>query len=110
MAEKFREIRCPIPGAKAYYQGYLQVIVSRDLIGGSRKWHLSISHPHRHPIWDEIKEARYQLLPDAITMGILLPPKGEYVNIHEHCFHLFEVDVEWQPGKSGRPEPVDGDG
>lgn len=54
-------------------------------------WHLSISHPDRYPSWDEIRDARYELLPDACTMGLFLPPRMEYVNVHPNCFHLREV-------------------
>jgi hypothetical protein len=64
-------------------------------------WHLSISHPTRYPTWDEIKAARYDLLPDDCTMGMLLPPSGEYVNVHPNCFHLHEVD----PWGDGTPQP-----
>lgn len=53
--------------------------------------HLSISHPMRYPNWDEIKDARYTLLPDEKTFAILLPPKAEYVNQHKNCFHLHEL-------------------
>lgn len=55
-------------------------------------WHLSISHPHRYPTWDEIADARYELVPDDITMAMLLPPPGEYVNAHDTCFHLWQID------------------
>ena len=54
-------------------------------------WHLSISHPSRYPVWDEIRDARYELLPDACTMAMLLPPRAEYVSLHPNCFHLHEV-------------------
>ena len=53
--------------------------------------HMSLSHPHRQPTWDEIKEVRYALLPDEKTFAVLLPPKSQYVNLHENCFHLWEV-------------------
>jgi hypothetical protein len=55
-------------------------------------WHLSISHPDRYPSWDEIGDARYQLTPGGITMALLLPPMGEYVNAHPFCFHLWQID------------------
>lgn len=79
--------------------GLLMVIVAREF----GKWHLSISHrlriigpggyaiPGRYPTWDEIAHARYALLPDELTFGILLPPKAEYVNLHSTTFHLHEV-------------------
>ena len=57
-------------------------------------WHLSISHPSRYPVWDEIRDARYELLPDACTMAMLLPPRGEYVALHPNCFHLHEIPGE----------------
>lgn len=54
-------------------------------------WHLSISHKSRNPTWEEIRQARYDLVPDGVTMAMLLPPKAEYVNLHEFCFHLYEI-------------------
>ena len=69
---------------------HLRVIVAWEAGHG---WHLSISHPSRYPTWEEIRDARYELLPDACTMGMLLPPKGEYVNLHPNCFHLHQVDA-----------------
>lgn len=54
-------------------------------------WHLSISHPDRYPTWDEIAHARYELAPPDISMAMLLPPRGEYINVHANCFQLWEV-------------------
>ncbi|MBC7340853.1 MAG: hypothetical protein H5U02_00100 [Clostridia bacterium] len=75
------------PGARAFRLGGCTVIVGRSDAG----WHLSISHPDRYPTWDEIKEARYLLVPDNVTMAMLLPPKTEYVNVHKNCFHLWQI-------------------
>jgi len=75
------------PGARAYRFGECAVIVGVSEDG----YHMSISHPSRYPTWDEIRDARYALLPDDVTMAMLLPPKSEYVNVHERCFHLWEV-------------------
>jgi hypothetical protein len=60
--------------------------------GASDLWHLSISHPVRYPTWDEVADARYELVPDDVTMAMLLPPRDEYVNVHEHVFHLWQID------------------
>ena len=85
----------PITGCKIYRSGMLTVLTA---VPGSVEYkatglyHLSISHPMRYPTWDEIKEARYDLLPDEITMAMLLPPSAKYVNIHKNCFHLHQVD------------------
>jgi hypothetical protein len=63
-------------------------------------WHLSISHnvmfngqqrPGRYPTWDEITEARYRFVPDAVTMAMMLPPRAEYVNVHDTTFHLHQT-------------------
>ena len=59
-----------------------------------QRWHLSISCRDRYPTWDEIKEARYRLIPNNVTMAMLLPPKEQYVNIHPNCFHLHEIEGE----------------
>lgn len=87
------------PAAFQTDKGHL-VLVSADpmqeaspIIGGDDgfRWHLSISHPQRYPTWDEMKETRYKLLPDDCYMVQVLPPKREYVNFHERCFHLHEL-------------------
>jgi hypothetical protein len=31
-------------------------------------------------------------LPDDVTIAMLLPPSGEYVNIDQKCFHLYEIE------------------
>jgi hypothetical protein len=91
------EIESPIQGSKAFAMGECRIIVSRNIYGpkggdfGPLRWHLSISCADRYPTWEEIREARYALLPDDCTMGMLLPPKKEYVNVHPNCFHLHEV-------------------
>lgn len=73
--------------------GHLTVMCGREPAG----FHLSISHrtnnlkPGRYPTWDEIIDARYRFCPPEATMAMLLPPKAEYVNLHETCFHLWEI-------------------
>jgi hypothetical protein len=58
------------------------------------RWHLSVSHPTRLPTWEEVKQLRYELMPKDKNMAMILPPEKDYVNIHEFCFHLFEIDFE----------------
>jgi hypothetical protein len=78
------------PGTRRFRYRECTVLVSRDPHLG--KWHLSISHVERDPTWDEIAGARYALIPDEAYMVQVLPPRAEYLNLHEHCFHLWEVD------------------
>ena len=70
-----------------FEKGKLSILVTKD----AGLWHLSISHPNRYPIYDEIKAARYEFIPDEVTMAMLFPPKKEFVNVHPNCFHLWEL-------------------
>ncbi len=76
------------PLLKTYQMGKLSIFVGYQKSTG---WHVSISHPSRYPHWDEIVHIRYELLPDNLTMGILLPPMAEYINIHPNCFQLHQI-------------------
>lgn len=71
-----------------YKKGNIGIMVGLEPNVG---WHLSISHPHRYPTWDEIRNARFVMTPNEVTMAFILPPSSEYVNIHPNCFHLFEI-------------------
>lgn len=79
----------------AFVMGECRIMLAREPIGplAAMLWHLSISCEDRHPTWDEIKTARYRLIPDNVTMGMLLPPRDEYVNVpqQDHVFHLHEI-------------------
>lgn len=84
--------------------GFLRVMVAPP--NQQTGWHLSISHnslisgpngetvPGRYPSWDEIVEARYEFLPGEIHVAMILPPRAEYINVHNTCFHLHECDVD----------------
>lgn len=75
------------PDAKCYSMGACSISVGSSPLG----YHLSIAHPKRYPQWDECARARYELLPDDVTFGMLFPPSDQYVNVHNNCFHLWEV-------------------
>lgn len=75
--------------------GYLRVLVGREpKNGGPEVWHLSISHKVRIPAWYEIKEARYKFLPDGVNMAIMFPPVSQYVDLHPHTIHLWEIPID----------------
>lgn len=81
---------------KLYSKGPCRVLVSQEPHGAKLRWHLSISCSDRYPGWEEIKDARYALLPLGLTFAQILPPPNEYTNIHPNCFHLWEIeDGEW---------------
>jgi hypothetical protein len=78
-----------------YIRGAVRAIVSRDpnMKHGVivLRWHISVSKHDDYPSWDEIKDARYALIPDECYMAQILPPKSEYVNLHPNTFHLYEI-------------------
>lgn len=81
---------------RAYTKGPCRVLVSHEPHGAKLRWHLSISCANRYPGWEEIKDARYSLLPFGLTFAQILPPPHEYMNLHRNCFHLWEIDHgEW---------------
>ena len=108
------------PGVRGYQRpaggGHLTVLVAQAVWPGwdGPHWHLSVSHrtnehpprPGRYPQWDEVADARYRFVPDGVTMAMLLPPQAEYINIHETCFHLWEVPGDAVPAAvaGARPE------
>ena len=87
-----------LPHVKAYVLNSCSVFVAIEPVTERgivrQRWHLSIAHRSRYPTWDEIKTARYELVPGNVTMAMILPPKSEYVNLHNNCFHLHEIDGE----------------
>lgn len=80
-----------LQGMGVYRMGECKIMLSSEAEIKENGWHFSISHPTRHPTWEEQKNARYQLCPPEITMASYMPPMSEFVNIHEHCFHWWEV-------------------
>lgn len=78
---------------EVYAMGHCRVIKAREPVGEydtDQRWHISISHPWRHPTWDELGVAKDALLPD-LFMCVPHPPRAYWLNIHEHCFHLWEI-------------------
>jgi len=78
------------PGTKLYRMGGdITILVSPPY--QHRGWHMSIAHPRRYPTWDEIAKARYTLLPHEKTFAQILPPPGDYVNIHNYALQIVEL-------------------
>jgi len=77
-------------GGQWYRWGEVSACVAKEM----GKWHLSISHPRRHPTWNEIYTAWYDLVPGAgseFEGAMILPHKTEYVNLHPNCFHVHQL-------------------
>lgn len=54
------------------------------------KWHLSVSLTRTIGYY-ELKEIRYKFMPNNMDVAQIFPPREEFINIHENCFHLYEL-------------------
>jgi len=89
----------------AWRWGACSVILTREY----GDWHFSIAHPDRLPTWDEVVVARYRLVPDHVTMAMILPPRHAYVDIHRFCLQVVSIDRPDVPRGYGPPRPAGGD-
>lgn len=64
--------------------------------------HLSISADDRLPTYSELKEARYQICGEVKYMGQVFPLEDEFVNVHEYCLQLCQLDSDEIPMFAGR--------
>jgi hypothetical protein len=80
------------PGSKSYTHGECIILLSPPY--QNYGWHMTISCKDRNPTWEEIKEAWYSLIPNAenTTGAMFFPPLEEYINLHQHCFHIHQVN------------------
>jgi hypothetical protein len=94
----FHEIEIPSylrdilePGTRAFLMARCRILVGEQKAG----WHLSISKQDKLPSWEEVRDARYELIPDEATMALLLPARSEYVNVHEFTLQMYEIPAEY---------------
>lgn len=52
--------------------------------------HLSVSMPSRTPTWDQMCTMKNIFWEDEEECVEYHPPKSQYVNIHEHCLHIWK--------------------
>ena len=69
------------------YKGKYVVVNNEDGL-----WHLSVSANHTLGYY-ELKEVRYMFMPNNMHVAQIFPPREEFVNLHENCFHLYELDM-----------------
>lgn len=53
-------------------------------------WHLSASTNHTIGYY-ELKELRYEFMPNAMFVAQIFPPREEFVNLDQNCFHLWQL-------------------
>lgn len=59
--------------------------------------HVSLSHPDRDPTWETLKALKQVVFGDTDAM-IVLPSAEYYVNVHRHCFHIWQMPEKWEIG------------
>jgi hypothetical protein len=56
-------------------------------------WHMSINSDHPLSYY-ELKELRYLFIADHRHMAQIFPPRSEFINLSENCFHLYELNPD----------------
>ncbi len=72
------------------------VVIASDGMGWE---HVSVSLRQRCPTWDEMCFIKSWFWSDEDCVVQYHPPKGEYVNNHNFCLHL------WRPIEASLPSP-----
>lgn len=88
-------IRHPLTGDVGdAYNGAFQIGVNGVLLSviasNGRGWdHVSVSHPYRTPTWQEMCEIKRLFFKEEETVIQYHPARSNYINIHDHCLHLW---------------------
>lgn len=70
------------------------MIVSVDVGPHGPLLHASISHSDHDPSWETIKALKQAVFGDIDVM-MVLPRQADWVNVHEHAFHLWQIPEKW---------------
>lgn len=85
-------------GAHACYstRDGMRVMVSDDEGPHGTLRHVSVSYRARDPRWAELQLVRAAFFDDDQDVMMMLPRRGRYVNVHPHCFHLWQTPELWR--------------
>jgi hypothetical protein len=78
------------------YQSCTRRVIASDGQGGE---HMSVSLPNRCPSWREMGFMKDVFWDEEDVVIQYHPAKSEYVNVHDHCLHL------WRPLGVELPTP-----
>ena len=73
----------------------LSVLASRDDTPHGPLLHVSVAYADHDPPWATIKAVREALFPLDVDCMMILPRSRDYVNLHEHTFHIFQTPTGW---------------
>ena len=57
--------------------------------------HVSVSYRDTDPQWADLKAVRAAFFPGGVDVVMVLPRAADYINIHQHCFHLWQAPTAW---------------
>lgn len=86
------ELRARFPAVRTYRIGEVEITATPEEGG----WHVSVSHPERHPTWDELKAASSVARVPAMWAYIALsggPPGGAVTSFTVHLFERPPADL-----------------
>jgi hypothetical protein len=70
--------------------GGLRVIVDCEIKGDASLWlHVSVSRANYTPTHDDMARVKVDFIGDDRYAYSVWPPREQYVNIHNHCLHLW---------------------
>lgn len=70
------------------------IIISTDEGSHGILLHASIALDNYDPSWEMIKALKAAVFGDIDAM-MVLPRQVDYVNVHEHAFHLWQMPEKW---------------
>ncbi len=73
----------------------LLVLASLDDTPHGLLLHVSLSYKSRDPSWADIRAVREAFYPATVDVMMVLPQAQDYINVHPHCFHLWETPTVW---------------
>jgi hypothetical protein len=71
--------------------GYSVLLGREPLPNGEARWHMSVAHAERLPEWRHLAELAHELRP-GIVFVMAVPPRSWWINLHEFCLHMWEID------------------
>lgn len=89
---------------ESYRMGKVKATLIRPTPESGNGFFLTIRHNNRYPTWDEIVWIRYNLIPDAAIMSMVLPNLNSYINQEDNGFKF--VFTFEQKGWALDPPPV----
>lgn len=76
----------------------MTVMASVDATPHGLLRHISVSYAKKDPSWSDLRAVRAAFFSSDVDVIQVLPRADQYVNFHQHCFHLFEAPADWQGG------------